>query len=211
MIIKKGDYEGYATIQVEAGLNQTFNIGLSAPPGYFVSNHTATTPDCAEISGCVVPSESTPVQMTTVTSQFLDDKSARLDMLPILATGNNELVGVMHLSDPHGNPIIASKDLNIEVDSSDPNYLAINPVYMSRGESVVPVFGKVGNTAPTSPLSVHVITYNDITVPAAINASSINSLKLVANSLVPEALSQSNFPLALYLVDSTGALTYFPS
>jgi Bacterial Ig-like domain (group 1) len=211
LIIKKGDYEGYAAIQVEAGLNQTFNIGLSAPPGYFVSNHTATTPNCAEISGCVIPSESTPVQMTTVTSQFLDDKSARLDVLPILATGNNELVGIMHLSDPYGNPVIASRDLQIEVDSSDPNYLAINPVYMSRGESVAPVFGKVGNIAPASSLSLHVITYNDITVPAAINASSINSLKLVADSLVPKALSQSNFPLALYLVDSAGALTYFPN
>lgn len=224
LIIKKGDYEGYTTIQIEAGLVGTFNIGLSAPEGYSVSNHTASPADCIEISGCTEPASSTllstPIQLTTVTAQFLDDKSAKLDMLPILATGNNELIGIMHLEDPHGNPVIASRDLQIEVDSSDSNYLSVAPVYMARGQGSALVFGKVGNTAPppstggsglSSLISLHVITYNDTIVPAAINASSINSLKLVADSLVPKALSQSNFPLALYLVDSAGALTYFPN
>ncbi|MGI0047650.1 MAG: Ig-like domain-containing protein [Nitrosotalea sp.] len=223
LIIKKGDYEGYTTIQVKAGLHGTFNIGLSAPAGYLVSNHTASPTDCAEITGCVVPAAttllSTPVQLTTVPAQLLDDQSAKLDVLPILATGNNELIGIMHLEDPYGKPIIASKDLQIEVDSSDPNYLSVNPVHMSQGEADAPVFGKVGNTAPppsTTPrlpslLSLHVITYNDTMVPAAINASSVNSLKLVADSLIPKPLSQSSFPLALYLVDSSNAVTHFPN
>lgn len=226
LIIKKGDYEGYTTIQIQAGLVGTFNIGLSAPNGYSVSNHTAWPADCIEIAGCTMPDTttflSTPVQLTTVTSQFLDDKSAKLDMLPILATGNNELIGIMHLEDPQGNPVIASRDLQIEVDSSDPNYLSVPPVDMARGQGSALVFGKVGNTAPPpsvvsgasglpSLISLHVITYNDTIVPAAINASSVNSLKLVADSLVPKALSQSKFPLALYLVNSAGALTYFPN
>ncbi|MDE2589797.1 MAG: hypothetical protein KGL95_09065, partial [Patescibacteria group bacterium] len=41
--------------------------------------------------------------------------------------------------------------------------------------------------------------------------SSTNSLKLVADSIVPKILSQSDFPLALYLVDSSNALTNFPN
>lgn len=226
LIIKKGDYEGYTTIEIKAGLVGTFNIGLSAPQGYSVSNHTAWPADCIESTGCVAPDTTTflatPVQLTTVTSQFLDDKSAKLDMLPILATGNNELIGIMHLEDPQGNPVIASRDLQIEVDSSDSNYLSVAPVDMARGQGSALVFGKVGNTAPPpsavsgaaglpSVIPLHVITYNDTIVEAAINASSANSLNLVANSLVSKALSQSNFPLALYLVDSSGALTYFPS
>ena len=220
LIIKKGDYEGYSTIQVRAGLNGTFNVGLSAPEGYLVSNHTAASATCAVTTGCVESTtlSSTPVQITTVPTKFLDDKSARLDMLPILATGNNELVGIMHLEDPSGYPVVASRDLQIEVDSSDPNYLSINPVYMNQGDADVPVFGKTGNTAPpsttqgvSSSVSLHVVTYNDITVQAAMNASSINSFKLIADPLVPKIQSQSDFPLALYLEDSSGALTYFPS
>ncbi len=226
LIIKKGDYEGYTTIQVKAGLNGTFNIGLSAPEGYAVSNHTAAPTDCAEITGCIEPASttllSTPVQLTTETAQLLDDKSAKLDVLPILATGNNELVGVMHLEDPYGRPVIASRNLQIEVDSSDPNYLSVSPVDISQGEADALVFGKVGNIAPPpsatsgslglpSLLSLHVITYNDTIVPAAINASSANSLRLIADSIVPKPLSQSNFPLALYLADSSNAVTYFPN
>ncbi|MDE1763474.1 MAG: Ig-like domain-containing protein [Thaumarchaeota archaeon] len=220
MIIKKGDYEGYTTIQVRAGLNGTFNVGLSAPEGYLVSNHTAASATCAGTTGCVgsTTSSLTPVRITTVPTKFLDDKSARLDMLPILATGNNELVGIMHLEDSSGYPVIASRDLQIEVDSSDPNYLSISPVRMNQGDADVPVFGKTGNTAPpstaqgvSSSVSLHVVTYNDVTVQAAMNASSINSFKLIADPLVSKIQSQSDFPLALYLVDSSGALTYFPS
>lgn len=224
LIIKKGDYEGFAPIQVEAGLNGTFNIGLSAPEGYSVSNHTAGPTDCSEIAGCSEPSSttlsSTPVQLTTVTSQMLDDKSAKLDVLPILATGNKELVGIMHLEDPYGTPVIASKDLQIEVDSSDPNYLSIDPVHINQGQADAPVFGKVAATAPPpsatsaslpSLLSLHVITYKDTTVLAAINASSVNSFKLSAEPIIPKILSLSDFPLALYLTDSSNSMTAFPS
>ncbi|MDE1816383.1 MAG: hypothetical protein KGI11_07495 [Thaumarchaeota archaeon] len=214
LIIKKGDYEAYSPIEVHAGLNGTFNIKLSAPDGYVVSNHTAVPPGCSEISSCIQPASttllSTPIQLTTVTSQFLDDKSAKLDILPVLATGNSELIGIMHLEDAHGKPIFASRDFQIEVDSSDSNYLSIKPVSISKGQGVVPVFGKVGNTAPPSPLSLHIVTYDDTTIPIAINSSSVNSFKLVSDSLVPKILSQSEFPLALYLTDSTTMPTYFP-
>ncbi|MDE1861894.1 MAG: Ig-like domain-containing protein [Thaumarchaeota archaeon] len=224
LVIKKGDYEGYAPIQVEAGLNGTFNIGLSAPAGYLVSNHTAAPADCVEISGCVVPStttlESVPVQLTTETSQILDDKSAKLDLVPMLATGKKELIGVMHLEDPYGKPVIANKDIQIEVDSSEPNYLSVDPVDISQGQAATPVFGTLSNTAPPSSsvsdglpslVQLHVITYKDTTVSAAINASSTNSFNLVATPLVSKILSQSSFPIALYLTDPSNTLTYFPN
>ncbi len=195
IIIKKGDYIGYSTVEVNAGLNGTFNIRLSAPNGYTVSNVNST--------GALI-------QLQTVTAQLLDDKSAKLDILPILATGNKELVGIMHLADPNGNPIISNENLQIEVDSSDPSYLSIDKVNMSRGVGVAPVFGKVGNTPPPQPLSLHVDTYNDTTITANINGTSVNSLKLVADTLVPRILSQSEIPLALYMEDPSGKAAYFP-
>jgi len=196
IVIKKGDYVGYTPIQVRAGLNGTFNIRLSAPNGYTVSNLNST-------GGLI--------QLKTVISQLLDDKSARLDLLPMSATGNTELIGIMHLEDSNGNPIIANKNLQIEVDSSDPKYLSIDPVNISRGVGAVPVFGKVGDIATPSPLSLHVITYNDTNLNTTINSLSTNSFKLVADSLIPNIMSQTDFPLVLYLIDSSGAVTYFPA
>lgn len=218
LIIKKGDYEGYATLQVNAGLNGTFNIDLSAPEGYVVSNHTAASAVCSATSGCVASSTllSTPIRITTVTSQILNDKSARLDVLPILATGKNELIGIMHLEDPHGEPVIASKDLQIEVDSSDPNYLSVGPVRISQGSADALVFGRVGDISPSSSgstgpaLSLHVVTYDDTTIPVGMNASSTDSFKLVADPIIPKLLGHSDFPLAIYLVDSTNSLSSFP-
>lgn len=196
IVIKKGDYVGYSTVEVQAGLNGTFNVRLSAPNGYAVSNTNST-------GGLI--------QLKTVTTQLLDDKSAKLDLLPILATGNRELVGIMHLEDGTANPIIAKKDLKIEVDSSEPNYLTIDRVNMSKGVGVAPVFGSVGGTNTPSPLSLHVITYNDTTLTTTINATSTNSLKLVAESLVPEIMSHSSIPISLYLTNPTGEAMYFPS
>lgn len=196
LIIKKGDYVGYSTVEVNAGLNGTFNIRLSAPNGYSVSNTNST-------GGLI--------QLQTVTTQLMDDKSARLDLLPILATGNRELVGIMHLQDPNGNPIISDRDLQIEVDSSDPSYLSVYNVNMSRGEGVAPVFGKVSNIPPPQPLSLHVITYNDTTVTATINGTAVNSFKLVAESMVPRIMSQSSVPIALFMEDPAGNAAYFPA
>ncbi len=194
IIIKKGDYVGYSTVEVRAGLNGTFNIRLSAPSGYTVSN---------------LNSSKGLIQFKTVPSQVFDDKSAKLDLLPILATGNTELIGIVHLEDYNGNPIIANKNLQIEIDSSDPKYLSINPVNISMGIGMAPVFGKVGNVATPSPLSLHVVTYNDTTLTTKITASAANSFKLVTEPLVPNILSQSDIPLALYLTDSSGAVSNF--
>jgi len=91
IIIKKGSYWGYTDIAVSAGTNGTYNVLSSTPNGYVNSG---------------------PSQITTFTAKFYDDKSARLDILPILATGKDELIGVLHLEDKAGNPIIASHDIH---------------------------------------------------------------------------------------------------
>lgn len=187
IVIKKGSYWGYTNAAVIAKANGTYNVITSAPNGYVNSG---------------------PGQITTFTTKFYDDKSARLDVLPILATGKNELIGVVHLEDSSGNPIIASHDLQIEIDSSDENAVAVNNVFMSKGSGVALVFAKVGTSIPPS-LSLHVVTYNDQTVTPTITIPSSNSLNLVVQPMIPQILSFSNFPLGAYLKDSAGAVTYF--
>lgn len=185
IIIKKGSYWGYTNIAVSAGVNGTYNILSSTPNGYVNSG---------------------PSQITTFTAKFYDDKSARLDLLPILATGKDELIGVLHLEDKNGNPIIASHDMQIEIDSSDANSLAVDNVMLNKGSGVAPVFAKVGTTIPIS-ISLHVVTYNDQTVSPVISLPASNSLRV--QSLVPKILSNTNFPVAVYQTDSTGIPVYF--
>lgn len=189
IVIKKGSYWGYTNLAVRAGANSTYNVTASVPNGY-------TNP--------------TNGNVTTFTGKFYDDKSARLDVLPILATGKDELIGVIHLEDPSGKPIIASNDVSVEIDSSDPVSLSVDNVIISKGTGVALVFAKVGTSIPSS-LKLHVVTYNDQTVYPTISLPSSNSLQLVAQSMVPNILSQSKFPVAVYLKGTSGAVTYFDS
>ncbi|MDE1812656.1 MAG: Ig-like domain-containing protein [Thaumarchaeota archaeon] len=185
IIIKKGSYWGYTNIAVSAGTNGTYNVLSSTPNGYV---------------------NSVPSQITTFTTKFYDDKSARLDILPILATGNDELIGVLHLEDNSGNPIIASHDMQIEIDSSDVNSLAVDDVMLNKGSGAALVFAKVGTSIPIS-LSLHVVTYNDQTVNPVISLPTSNSLN--ARSLVPKISSNTDFPIAVYPTDPSGNQVYF--
>ncbi|MEO9308530.1 MAG: hypothetical protein ABI342_09515 [Nitrososphaera sp.] len=187
IVIKKGEYWGYTNIAVKAAANGTYNVFTAAPNGYINSVQS---------------------QITASMSKFYDDKSARLDLLPILATGKKELIGVIHLEDKNGNPIIASHDLQIEIDSSDSNSLSVDDAILKRGSSVALVFGKTGTSIPTS-LFLHVVTYNDQTVSPVISLPMSNSFKLVAQPMIQEILSNTNFPVALYQIDASGASTYF--
>lgn len=188
IVIKKGSYWGYTNLAVRAAANGTYNVITSAPNGYVNSGQG---------------------QITAVTTKFYDDKSARLDILPILATGNDELIGVLHLEDQSGNPIIASHDLQIEIDSSDQNALTVDNVIMNKGTGVALVYGKVGTSIPST-LSLHVVTYNDQTVTPIISLPSSNSLSLVGQSMIPKILSLNSFPIAAFLKDASGSVTYFP-
>ena len=189
IIIKKGSYWGYTNIAVKAAANGTYDVFSSAPNGYVNAEQN---------------------QITAFTTKFYDDKSARLDILPILATGKEELIGILHLEDKDGNPIIASHDFQVEIDSSDTDALAVDKVMLNKGSGVAPVFAKVGTIIPTS-ISLHVVTYDDQTIAPVISLPASNSFQLIAQPLVPKILSNSNFPIAIYQADASGIPVYFSS
>jgi len=204
IVIKKGSYWGYTQISVAAGtkgwiaapfgMEGLWNVGLSTKD-YLISP---------------------VVQMQTTSGPLLNDHTAVLDVLPILATGQDELIGVVHLENDSvvypGPPVIANRDLQIEIDSSDTNTLSIDPVKISMGTGSALVFGKVASTVPVQP-SLHVVTTQPQTVPqtypAVISPVSTNSFALVADPLLPAILTDNEFPLALY-VTKDGAPNYFP-
>ncbi|TLY08786.1 MAG: hypothetical protein E6K83_01360 [Thaumarchaeota archaeon] len=110
LIIKKDSYWAYIPVSVNAGLNGKYDISISAK-GYTISS---------------------PAQITTLTSNSLfDDKFAQVDILPILATGQKELIGVLHLQDSSANPILAKQNLQVHVDSSDSSQSIISHRFSS--------------------------------------------------------------------------------
>ncbi len=187
LVIKKDSYWAYIPITTNSGLNGTYSVSISAK-GYLVSF---------------------PAQITTVTSNALfDDKSAELDILPILATGQKELIGVLHLHDSSGDPILAKQNMQIHIDSSDPTALSVDDVQLDYGSQAALVFGTVGNVAKS--VTLNVITENTQTLSPTITSAPPSEFSLMAEPLVPKVLSHTDFPLAIYM-SKNGVLGSFGS
>jgi hypothetical protein len=187
LVIKKGSYWGYSKLVVNAGTTDTFSLSVSA-------------------KGYAIPP---PISLTPFSGQLYDTKSAKLDLLPILATGQKELVGVLHLEDNNGNPVIASTNFLTEVDSSDPTSLSLDKVQMGQGADAALVFGNVGTTIP-NPVTLNVITHDIQTLTPTITLPTQKSYTIVAEPLIPQVISHDNYPTAVYMLDSNNVLTAFP-
>ena len=201
LVIKKDSYWGYIPISVNAGLNGVYNVAVSA------KGYAASTP--AQITTIAQTCSNTNhAQVLDCTSGALyDDKSARVDILPILGTGQNELIGIMHLEDTSGDTIMVKGNLLVHVDSSDLQTLSVDDVNLSSGSQAAPVFGTVGTFAKS--VTLNVVTENPQTITAPIvSGTTGTSTSIVAESLIPKILSHTDFPLAIYITND-GALDVF--
>jgi hypothetical protein len=178
-VIKKGTYWSYVPIEVTAGTSGTFNVTASAAGNLF----------------------SSPVILTSKNNNTLyDTKSARIDPLPILATGQKELIGILHLQDPSGNILLARNNLRIQIDSSDPTVVSIPDVQMEQGSQDALVFAQVGNMA--NPVTLNVVTDNPQTVTPTISSIESDSRTLVADSLLAKVQTHTKIPIAYYLTNA---------
>lgn len=186
-IIKKGTYWSYVPVEVTAGTSGTFNVVATA-------------------SGNLV---SPAVQLTTNSNNtLLDTRSARIDSIPILATGQTELIGVIHLENPSGQILGAKNGLHIKIDSSDPSVVSIPDVQMDKGSQAALVFAQVGKTA--NPVTLDVVTDNPQTVPQVISSVVVDSNSLKAESLLTKVLTNTKIPIAYYLM-TDNALSFSTS
>ena len=184
--IKKGSYYGYAKIVTRAGLDGTYDITASTK-NYLVSDSK---------------------QLKVVDLELLDDKYASLDTVPILATGKEELVGVMHLEDSDGNPVAANNEILVNIDSTDENALSFKDVKISQGSNSNLAFGKVAYTKPDT-LTLRLTDSNNMVNPVMYGPV-INSLQLMTEPLVSKVHPNTEFPIILYMNDNDGTYTYFP-
>jgi hypothetical protein len=176
LILKKDSYWAYVPIQVSSATTGIYNVEISA-------------------KGAVV---SAPAQINvTNANAVMNHKSARLDILPILATGKNELIGVMHLEDSSGNTLLSDTNLKIHVDSSDTSIVSVPDVQMSYGSQSALVFAQIGNSA--DPVTLNVDTENAKPVTPVMTLLNTEAITLKADSLIPKVLQDTTFPMIFYM------------
>lgn len=147
------------------------------------------------------------VQIAAVSQNYvLDDKTPCFYPLPVLTTGNRELIGVLALKDSSGYPALAKSDLSFQVDSSDMSTVSIRDVKMGYGNQSSLVFAQVGNAV--NPVTLNVVSDSPQQVMPVVASPSQANSGLVADSLLTTVLPNTQFPLAIYTTHN-GALDSF--
>jgi hypothetical protein len=145
------------------------------------------------------------------------DRFVKFEGLPIVATGNKELIGIVHLEDEAGFPIVSDKNLEITIDSSDEDFLKIDPVFLQLGSGSALVFAQVGLSIPdgveASEFEINpVVEVEDesaTTTEVEIFGPDEKSHVLVAEPLIDKILANTEFPIVVYLTDND-EVTSFP-
>ena len=187
-VIKKGSYWAYVPVEIIAGSNDTFQINAYAK-GYSTSG--------------------TAAQLTTIQGNMVfGDNSAKMDALPILATGKKELIGIAHLEDSSGNILLAKEDMKIRIDSSSPATISARDVDLHYGAQSAPIFAQVGTVV--NPVTLNVVSEVPQAIVPTLTSPTIDSLSLVAEPLISQILIHTSFPLAIFM-ENGNVLSSFQS
>ena len=187
LVIPPGSTTGYAKLSVKAGLEETYEVSISAED-YLVSDsvkfHTVLTPD-------------------------IEDPRTKLATIPLLASSSEQLIGVLYPADDKGVSLINIDTVESEINSSNRDVLSISDDRMEIGTGAKLVYGKMGQTKPER-LEVTVIGEDKQTVFPQVYGPERNELSLAAEPLIEKIIPKTNFPMAVYMVDVDNASWYFP-
>jgi len=203
MTIKKGTYWAHDTFTLLGGQSGEYLVTITS--GDPLSLDTQTV-------------EATFYDQNVPNAPSNDgDRFVKFEGLPIFTTGNKELIGLLHLEDETGFPIVADKNLEITIDSSDNEFLSIDPVFLQLGSGSALVFAQVGHSIPDGIDSeefeinpvVEVEDESATTTEVEIFGPDEESHVLVAEPLIDKILANSEFPIVVYLTDND-EVTKFP-
>lgn len=140
------------------------------------------------------------------------DRFVKFEGLPIFATGNKELIGLVFLEDENDFPILADKNLEINIDSNN-KFVTVDPVFLSKGTSSALVFGQVGLTVPEEEIEIHPVVEveeeSTTTTEVEVFGPEESASKLVAKPLITKVLAGTEFPIVVYLTNDN-EVTEFP-
>jgi hypothetical protein len=215
--INKGTYWGYDTFSLLSGVKGEYLVTITSGDPLSLESDTIQ----ADYYDQAHPNSNTPkvaqTSSNTQTNSNDGDRFVKFAGLPIFATGNKELLGMVYLEDDQDFPIIADKNLEIKLDSSDSDFLVIDDVFLQIGEGSALVFGKVGNSIPDGinsdefEINPVVEVENESVSPTSVEVFGPDEtkLKLIAEPLIPKVLKDTEFPIVLYFTENS-QLTKFP-
>lgn len=187
LVIPAGSTTGYAKLSVKAGVEETYQVIISAED-YLVSE---------------------PKEFKTVLTPDVDDPLTKFDTIPLLASGTEQMIGVLYPADENGVALINLKTVESEINSSDRNALSISDDRMEKGSGAKLIYGKLGVTKPNS-LEITVLAEQKETILPTVFGPEKSDLELVAEPLISKVMPKTNFPMAVFIQNSDEASWFFP-
>jgi len=187
LVIPPGSSVGYAKLSVIAGLEETYKVSISAED-YLVSDSE---------------------EFQTVLTPDLDNPLTKLKTIPLLASGTEQLIGVLYPADKNGVSLINLQTVESEINSSDREALAISDDRMETGSGAKLIFGKLGQTK-LDRLEITITGEEKETVFPIVYGPKRVELGLVSEPLISKVMPGTDFPMMAYLTDLDDASWYFP-
>ena len=187
LIIPPGSSTGYAKLSVKAGIEETYEVSISAED-YLVSDS---------------------VEFQTVLTPDVNEPLTKLVTIPLLASSNEQLIGVLYPADEKGVSLINIKTVESEINSSDRDILALSDDRMDKGSGAKLIYGQMGQTKPDR-LEVTIIGEQKETIFPIVYGPERIDLDLEAEPLISKVMPGTDFPMTVYLTDMDGASWYFP-
>ncbi|MFB5615274.1 MAG: hypothetical protein ACE5RI_09330, partial [Candidatus Nitrosomaritimum yanchengensis] len=187
LVIPPGSTTGYAKLSVKAGVQQTYEVSISAED-YLVSDS---------------------VEFKTILTPDVDEPLTKLKTIPMLASGSEQLIGVLYPSDTHDVALINLKTVESEINSSNKDALAISDDRMETGSGAKLIYGKLGTIKPDI-LEITIFGEKKETVVPTVFGPERNELNLVSEPLISKIMPKTSFPMTVYLTDEDNASWYFP-
>ena len=205
--IKRGSYWGHDSFTLLGGAPGEYIITVTSGDPLTLDTETIDATFYDQNPGTPCPNNP-PLILVACSND--GDRFVKFESLPIFATGNKELLGVIHLEDEFDNPIVTDKNLEIKLDSSDNDFLTIDDVFLQDGSGSALVFGLVGHSIPQgidnndfeiNPV-VEVEDESATPTKAEVFGTEASSQKLVAEPLIDKILANTEFPIVVYLSDN---------
>lgn len=186
LMIREGTYWDSVKIITNAGVEGTYDIGISAK-GYDVS-------------------ASQTLELVKIID--VEEPNIAYNPLPVLMVGGEQLVGIVHLQDDADTVMISDNDLNFRVLSSEEEFVP-KQNHIKKLETAAQVIAKLGYTKPEF-LTIHENFQNNVLTEPELFGPTENSLQLRSEPLIDKIKVNTVFPVVNYVADNDGSAWYFP-
>ncbi len=139
----------------------------------------------------------------------MNEPLTKFETIPLLASGSEQLIGVLYPADTNGVSLINLQTVESEIHSSDRDALTISNDRMEKGSGAKLIYGKLGETI-VDRLVITVTGENTETVFPIVYGPERTELELVSESLISKVMPGTEFPMMVYLTEVDGASWYFP-